>query len=843
MVLGPIPIILNSKKDGETLGNTNDASTEVNEDKKAKVEGSRFQTPFIGPLSEEDTKKQTTTNKLPSDLNLLNVTESNAKTRNKLVINPATGRIDGTAGESVREPFSKVSNKEEDLSTGSKSFGQSEQDNIAPEFKVDIKPRPNPFKGFASMTYSISIYIMSPAQYIEMVSSGVKSVKGLTLILQSGGVSNNPSDNYGAVRSEYFKRDFYIDDIILESLVSGTSVGQAHNVFTMQFKIIEPNGLTFLDNLHAAIQKYNVENGISEDRINYGSQNFLMTVRFYGYDENGKQITGRDVGITENLSDLSSVSEKFIPFQFSDISFRLDGDQVEYRCQAVAPQSQIPFGVGYATIPFNTELTGQTVQDVLSDLVLTTAEEDADNEVGGFTGYGVSLMESLNIGQQNLVGEGVQEYPNIYRVEFEKGSGIAEASVLTTSDSTDKEKTKMTEVRKKQESLLTNKGFYNKNTKQFSLQAGQSIVQAIDMILRTSTYISNQQNIVINEVTGEVKKKEKSPEVLQWYKIRTRVKPLQYDRKRNDYAYEITYIISRYQINNLRSPYFGPSYFRGVHKEYDYWFTGQNTEVLDFQQDYNYLYFQTMGADMATVNLQNNARELTKRYYQNSSSESTQGGKNRRNEGAANAASLLYSPADQATANLSILGDPDFIAQSELFYAPDGSDLELGPFVTDGSINYDASEVLFAVNYNTIVDYDLTKGIAPTSEKNFGVDLGSGKNTSTSRISLIYRANTITTILSKGAFTQKLEGTQMLFPTDQQLEVEKKETKTQLEAKNPLEQKYGVNEVGDTDSFGNEIDTDDFGNALPYDAYAAFKTEMLNRDAFGSDFEGFEEDD
>jgi hypothetical protein len=384
----------------------------------------------------------------------------------------------------------------------------------------------------------------------------------------------------------------------------------------------------------------------------------------------------------------------------------------------------------------------------------------------------ISLTDALNSEQKRLVRTKSYEVAHKYVIEFEKGSGIDKASVITAGEFTDKDNVPM--AAKGPQALLTNKGFYDKNKKLFSFTAGQSIVQAIDMVIRTSTFISNQQNIVIDEVTGKVSKKEKSPTVMQWFKIRTQVTPLKYDKKRNDYAYEIKYIISRYQINNIRSPYFGQSEFRGTHKEYDYWFTGKNTEVLDFKQEYNYLYYQTFGGDFGIPTYTNNARELTKQVYQNSSSESAQGSKNRRNEGAANAASLLYSPSDQANAQLQIIGDPDWIAQSEVFYSPSAVGVGLGPFMHDGSINYDASEVLFAVNYNTNVDYDLKTGIADVGNKNYGRDLGSGIG-GDSRMSLIYRANIITTNLSNGKFTQLLEGTLMMFPTEEQLAKEKAE--------------------------------------------------------------------
>ena len=332
----------------------------------------------------------------------------------------------------------------------------------------------------------------------------------------------------------------------------------------------------------------------------------------------------------------------------------------------------------------------------------------------------------------------------------------------------------MSLVQQAQQNLLTNKGFYDPKSKRFSIQAGQSIVQVIDMIVRASTYISDQQWINFNEKTGEVTKKDKAPDVLQWFKIRTQVKVLEYDNKRNDFAYEIKYIVSRYQVNNVRSPYFGPTKYRGVHKKYDYWFTGENTEVLDFKQDYNYLYYQTMSGDMGVPHLQNNARELQKRYYQPNSSESNRGGKNRSAEGAANAASILYSPSDQSTASLTIVGDPDWIAQSELFYSPDAVGVGLGPFMSDGSVNYDASEVLFSINYNTPVDYNLSTGVADPGTENLGRDLGSGV-AGVSQFSFIYRANTITTYLSGGAFRQNLQGSLMLFPSEEQQETEQEE--------------------------------------------------------------------
>jgi len=776
-------IYLNKKPKGDVSGPPpTSASAIVEEDKKAKVDGARIQTPFIGPQTQEDSQKAA--NKRPSLDDLLPNVVQTAKTNAKTPTLSTTDRItEGDAvglstGDKGTETVTNKDSTEENVSGGVNS---SEVD-VAEEFKKDIIPKESPFKGFATMTYGVSLYLMGVEQYAGMISSGKKSVKGLTLLLQSGGISKAPEGNHGARRSSnYFKQDFYIDDIELKGLISGTSVSSPHNQFETSFTVIEPNGLTFLEELHGIVQEHNISNGVSKDRINYAAQNYLMVVRFYGYDKNGKQITGRDIGVSESLSDLSSISEKFIPFQFTGIQFAIENAEVRYKCNAVCPQTQIPFGVANSTITFNAELYGQTVSAVLTgklsnedlekeDELKETQLDDAEVDV--IYDQNVSLVDALNTEQSKLLKNKSIEVPHKYVIEFEKGSNIGKSLVITTGEHTDKDNVPM--MVRNQQSMLTNKGFFDKNKRLFSFTAGQSIVQAIDMILRASTFISNQQEVTMDEVTGKVTKNESASDVLQWYKIRTQVTPIKYDSIRHNYAYEIKYVISRYQVNNIRSPYYGPTRFRGVHKEYDYWFTGKNTEVLDFRQEYNYLYYQTFGGDMGIPKLQNNAREITQQVYQHSSSESAQGGKNRRAEGAANAASLLYSPSDQANAQLQIVGDPDWIAQSEVFYSPDASGVGLGPFMDDGSVNYDASEVLFSVNYNTNVDYDLKSGIADVGNKNHGRDLSSGKG-GKSRMSLIYRANTITTSLSGGKFTQTLEGTMMQFPTEEQLAKEKAE--------------------------------------------------------------------
>jgi hypothetical protein len=699
-----------------------------------------------------------------------------------------TGRVDSSlaSGSPGEASPNKKPNLDTDGVTKVEAGASTNKPVIADDFKQTIEPRDNMFKLFNSYTYSISIYLMGAEQYNSMVSFGVKSVKDLTLLIQSGGITNNIKDaNYGAVRSEFFDLDFYIDDVTLKGLVSGQSNSASHNSFSLDFKIVEPNGFSFLDRLHGAVQKHNIDNGISSERINYASQNYLMVIRFYGYDKNGNAVSATDLSnqtsdIDTNISDSNAVSEKFIPFQFSGIKFAIDNNTVEYKCSAVTPQSYIPSSIARGQIPFNVQLTGTTVEDLLTgESAYAPTEDDEDNLISGEQYLTSGLFHALNTEQRLMVKENHQEVADEYKIIFEDST-----IRLSTVASGDFEQSAIPESILAQDKLFNERISVLTNKKYYAFSAGVQIMAVLDTILKTSSYITDQQQVIVDKKGNVVSNPKSQESTFQWYKIRQQFKVKEYDNIRNDYGYEITYIISRYQVNDVKSPHFARSIYRGSHKEYDYWFTGENTEVLSFTQDYNYLYFQSFGTQTKYVSMQNNARDLIRRYRQ-AETESIQGDRNQQSQIAVNAASILYSPSDQASAKLKITGDPDWIAQSEIFYSPSVSLRNgLGAFMPDGSVNYDSSEVLFAVNYNTNVDYNLLTGLADINkdindrERLLGLNsnegIGSGVP-STSRVSLIYRANTITSNFSKGAFDQTLEGTMMLFPTNVQLNKEKED--------------------------------------------------------------------
>ena len=714
------------------------------------------------------------TNAQPANIDQLALAEDAALPGNGL--GDGVGTISGPGidvyGPNKEEPVAPETATISDPNIARGSDGASP---IPKEFLEKIVAKPNPFKGFATMTYAVSLYMLDKPAMERIMNQGIKSVAGLPLLIQSGGAVASGLGTYGAIRDTNFHLDFYIDDIEIQGLVSGTSTQSVNNSFKIDFKIKEPNGLTFLDSLHKAVKDYHIRKGYPSDKINYAAQNYLMVIRFYGYDEYGNIVDGSKVSKVEPTSDARAFSEKFIPFIFTGITFTMTAEMIEYRCSCAAIQSFYSQAGTHGALPFNIELQGGTVGSILgiggagegySDDEFNPRLEnnvvDTKNNVTIYTG----LANALNVESERAYGK---EFANKYVIEVEDGSEIDTKKVVI-DPSVDKNQSAMPSD--KTNPTAPNTDRVDKNQGRKSLPAGTSIIQAIELVVRESEFVTAQRNIDVDKRTGKPIVKEGASKVFQWFKVVTTVTPRsdKINPQTMDYAYNIKYTIKRYGVSDVKSPYFPGAYYRGVHKRYPYWFTGENTEIIDFRQDFNYLYFQQFGPERLTNPTEINTIHVTRNFYMPRSNEPNLGGVNKSSEATSSAASILYSPADMAMAELTIVGDPDWIAQSEIFYSPKVSKQKVGnaPFLPDGSVNYDASEVYFSVEYNTPADYQHTglQNIGYNNPNKGIVDISGA----TATVVLAYRANEITTMLSNGEFTQLLKGTLMTWRDDKDAE-------------------------------------------------------------------------
>ena len=698
----------------------------------------------------------------------------------------------------------------------------------------EITPQPNVLDRFASYTYSASVYLMSTLQYERLLRQKKKDINGYYLLFQSGGAPTNKGGFLGQLsgitnengsvgagdindlnkegkedfgRNPAFPQDFYIDSITIDNALPGRATQTAHMVTDLKFTVIEPGNITLLDRLYRAVQDAGQVQGENQP-INYTAAAYLMVIRWYGYDINGNLIAVGAADPNTGLTDPNAVVEKFIPFIIKKIDWQVSSKLVTYDFQCAPIGQMVAAGTRRGTVPYDTQFTASTVSELLGNGLQYTAGTAPNTSPGNSTTTGgvfsrpdfspqavsgtagsppppkasaapssklvikQGLMGAMNAYQQELVKKGIYDVADTYDIEFAGGIGAATLRPSGRINQQDDGPMGPPTRENANQALDPAKNPVDISNRNFSITAGMQVVQAIDLVIRNSSYILDQQLTVIDAKTQIETPNPKTAEAvnaqtpMKWYEISFEAtQNKKYDPKRRDYAYDILFIVTPYLLQNFESRYFPLTRFRGVHKSYPYWFTGANTAVLDFTANFNSLYNITVTGTSAKDNVAARQRELftasmreiPKYTYLAASSESRAGEQGRALEVQANAAEYLYSPGDMGTTKMRIIGDPSWIQQGSISGGVNAKELSFSPFFPDGTINFDSEQVMFEISWQRPKDYDITTGLADPYAG------GDAKNRLPIQ-STVYQATRVVSEFRQGKFEQTIEGSLFFFP-------------------------------------------------------------------------------
>ena len=681
----------------------------------------------------------------------------------------------------------------------------------------EITPQPNVLDRFASYTYSASVYLMSNVQYQTFIRGSKKNLNGYFLLFQSGGAPTNKggfqgpgsdatggqdpnaditndqqAQDYG--RNPAFPQDFYIDSITIENALPGKLTQSPHFVTDLKFTVIEPGNITLLDRLYRAVQDV-AQVDDDNQPINYTAAAYLMVIRWYGYDINGNQVQVGAVDPNTGLTDPKAVVEKFIPFIITNINWQVSSRLVTYDFECAPISQWIAGSTRRGTIPFDAELSAKTVSDLLGNdtqyvaATASAADPGATTTTGGQGGTSAppkastaptsaltvkqGIMGAMNAYQQQLVKDGIYNVADTYSIDFGKhpdypNDDIGQSLLRLTGNAVTQSNTPMGVATSKNanQGLNPATNAMDSTARKWAITSGMQLVQIIDQAVRKSSYIYDQQLITIDAATNkEVPNPNADKKIMMWYEISMEAYQGKYDRKRNDFAYDIFFFVTPYPLQNFDSKYFPLTDFRGIHKAYPYWFTGQNTAVIDFTASFNSLYNITVtgtkkgdnGADILRADTTASMREIPFYTHAPSSTQDRQGEEGRALEAQANAAEYIYSPADMGTCSLRIVGDPAWIQQGSLSGGVSTKEFSYSAFLPDGSINFDAQQVMFEISWQRPNDYDLNTGLADP--------YAGGNNKDRLPIqSTVYSAQKVTSEFRQGKFEQTIEGALYMFP-------------------------------------------------------------------------------
>jgi hypothetical protein len=247
--------------------------------------------------------------------------------------------------------------------------------------QATFTPRNNVLDQYASYTYNIGWYLLTPEQYTTLQKTSKMTISQYNLLIQSGGAPASVEGvqpeltSGGAVtgvsksagRNPFFGLDYYFDNLEIKSVVTGKGSNSAHNAAELTFSVTETASITLIDNLWKAVKA-----AYKDSKIPYSAAIYALVIRFYGYDENGKIVQAND---SDNKS---AVVEKIIPFKLADIDFTVSNKLIEYHVKGVAIPYTVGFGSNLGVIKANIEISGATVKDLLTKGVALAETSPAD---------------------------------------------------------------------------------------------------------------------------------------------------------------------------------------------------------------------------------------------------------------------------------------------------------------------------------------------------------------------------------------------------------------------------------------------------------------------------------
>lgn len=646
----------------------------------------------------------------------------------------------------------------------------------------NLSAAPNVLDQYASYTYNIAWYLVKPEDIERLLSSRtIKTLPKNQLIVQSGGIAAQG-------RNSTFSKDYFIERMVLETGLTGKAGDIATTMTKIELTVMEPYGITFVQNLQTAVNNiFGTTQGTYQGKSN-GQQvkqeigpaaGFnLIVVTFYGYDDAGNLVKGGQDG---------SLVEKYYLTSINTLEYKVSAKHmVEYTIQMAPQQIDKPQSIR-AVVPFPFEFSGGTVQSVLAATqkqasqgndgrtstsntrsgTAITAPQKAGDSIAKGPAVRDSLVQAMNKVQLDAVKQGIYTYPDEFSIEFTDQS-IATAKV-TVKDGTMKGTGVMSNATAAQQ-VDKDKQSVQSTVRQSAAEAGKPMVKIIDNCIRNSTYITGQANTVVSEKTGQTTPNNTGKKDTKWFKISMQAIPKKFDPKRNDFAYLFKYIVSPYKLANMKSQYFEDPKSPGIHKRYEFMFTGKNTQVLDWEMKLSqtYILFMSKGQNSGP----NTAASST--YLSNygqqimapRSGQSSQGAAGKTNEVGASAADYLYDMEGLQKMTLNIIGDPAWLLQGES-YVLDSALTTGQPFLADGTINADQGQVLFELVVNTPQDYDLSTGLMDPNTRPTLYKTTQAAAPGMSAQSYIIRADSITSEFNQGKFTQRLVGQTLQYNPDQ----------------------------------------------------------------------------
>jgi hypothetical protein len=671
--------------------------------------------------------------------------------------------------------------------------------------KADLKPPlPNVLGYYTSYNYIFTLSVLNDEQ-LNFPDATYKKGKYGPLILRSGGGAPDKE----LVQTAYGKYDFFLDDLKLTGIIGFDKSSGNTNSTNISFRIIEPYsmGLFFQAVQVAALQA---------KHENYIQMPLLLTIEFKGH-------------VFDNDSQLLNVqidkTTKHIPLKLMKIAMHVSGKGTTYDVEAIPWNEQgfsteynevktpisITMDTGKYTVQNMLQSGEQSLQKVLNDyfkervknkdvsvsnqiLILFPADLTSDTNSGNKTPNEKTDSNSATVNNMDASGDAV----------LFKNLGVAAGTGKNTSliQSSGEKSVNQLGMAKMGFNIF-NKGDtpFPKDVEIYDPATGKPIRGDIQIDYNNSSFkfaqgasvvdIINQVILMSDFGRNALSEAQRTPEgQITWWRIETQVynlgaaenlqtgtKPKLVVFRVVPYKVDSSIVLppntKRPKLDNLKQQ---------ALKEYNYIYTGKNTEVLDFNIEFNAGFYTALAADgnknsevkdlgpasggaanLPSVedqkrglfgapfgnppNSQGTPHTVKRDKIESSSAKLGSGGVDDEiTKVARQFQDVITSGVDMISMDLTILGDPYYIQDSGLGnYSAKGVE-GFDNITADGGINYQNGEVVISVNFRTPVDLNQDTGFY-----NFG------DTRPVLQFSGLYRVFEILSEFNRGKFKQTLK--------------------------------------------------------------------------------------
>lgn len=582
--------------------------------------------------------------------------------------------------------------------------------------------------------------------------------------------NNFAADYIGQFNQESPGRfDMFIDDVDILSTFSFNE-GTATTLPTeMNFQVIEPYSMNgFMEALQAA--------AIGAGYTDYASCSFVMIIDFTGYPAQF------DIPMPMPIP---GASRTFI-ITIAGVDAEINEKGTVYKIKAVL-SSGLLFGERIGTLKRKISAKGNTVKDLLDDLTTGINNENiATARSKGVTDSFIDQYEILFPKYDNNDRIIPGEVNDIGKSGYGIESGSQNLSKMQDIDSTKASYLgKSTNTNSRPETKSTAAVPLATYSAQFD--SGLPIQSAIAAAIRDSDYVKNIIKAFM-EKDGGAKNKVDPNQMVDYFiiipKVRDQEGPINPTTNRPYKVY--SYIVKQYKmLYNMAVP--GQSRQRIDDKKlqqltlrnYNYMYTGLNTDVLDFKINFNTLFYETLpkalgnppervvtSSDKAKPGNSNIVKEKTlvpMVANQNSNFTAPRADSadmNSQNPGGmpnagpggleyynqmvkAMHSTIVTSNAGLVTGELSILGDPYYITSGASGNNASSGGKQ-GGYAGNQEAAVSAGQVLVSVNFNNPIDINRSTGLMKFQQK-------------VMPFSGVFQVNTVRHKFKNGLFTQDLQ--------------------------------------------------------------------------------------